>query len=128
MSISIQWEDAAHTIIRLHYQTSYTTEELRHITTEVFAMLNSVTHPVDVIVLQNPQVAPPRTGNMIAEFSYIARNMPRNLRLYINVGQGNAFSAALANLVLKLYRVSFEIKNVATLAEAHQYIAARARS
>ncbi len=125
MPIEISWDNDPHNLIIMHFVDTYTWLELDTVIDQTYAMLNSVPHQVDIIAVLDPKLKAPVGGNMIARFRKMLNYMPNNLGVYINVGRGNAFSRAIANTVLKIYPLKFDVRSAGSVEEAREMLAER---
>jgi hypothetical protein len=122
MSITTTWENQEHTIILMHYQNPWTWSEFEAAQAEQLRLINSVAHPVDVIMdISTGGNVPP---NALSRFREASKNRPANQRGMVFVG-AKLFDKTMVNTVQKTISTQFRevaIEFVDTLDEAKAFL------
>jgi hypothetical protein len=118
-AIRVVWHDDEHTIINMEFQAGWTWDEYRVGFREVFALADTVTHPV--FCLQTNAVAEARRvpgGTPMQIINELAHEKPNNLAA-VYVIDAAALSKVIINIFNRLNLLSgFNVTAVNTLQDA----------
>ncbi len=121
MSVTVAWDNAAHTIIRCEYEGEIDGENVRAALAAVAALLEGIDYPVDFI--NNLSSAHIGSEALIAGIRAMSDWPPHTRRVVVVSGQ--AAVRAAANVVRRLYpKWRRRVFIVDTVAEARQILAA----
>lgn len=122
MPASITWDDKSQTVLRYILTGTWTWAEFRLGVDEAVALINSVDHPVDVILdLRNSESLP--LDNPFPTLKYMVSVVPPNASqtAFIIVG-GQSLMVALVNSLQKIYPTDNKIAFVPTVQAARKII------
>jgi len=122
MGMSVEWDNDAHTIIRVTVRHPWTWEDYDQMVDESMARIAGEPHPVDTIIdLRDGGARPPGPGGMY-HFRRAWHSLPQNAGIIVNVGIGGL----LRSLVMLFVRATGQdsvVAMTATIEEAHAVIA-----
>lgn len=123
MAITVQWEDAAQSIIRSESSGKWTWEEYHEAVEKVVMLANSVDHRVDLIINTLDGATAP-SGSSMPHYQRAQRIMPDNVRMNV-IANTNTFGRVIINTFTRLNNGKGTLKVMAagTLEEARALIA-----
>jgi hypothetical protein len=126
MTINIVWDNPEKTIARYDYEGKWSWEELYKALQEFHQMLDTVNHPVDVIIdMQRTRLLP---ENVLARGSNVGQMVHPNQGITVVVG-ANSLVRAMADLYKRIYaKKAANFFMASKLDEAHAIIAKDGKS
>ena len=104
MPITASWDNLSKTIIRCEFDTEWTWNDVFAINHDVDGMMDTVNHPVHLIILMAGQ-AFPKTGTLIYTKHLFIHAHPNYAKHVVFVG-GNALIKTFEQIIRKAYALS----------------------
>lgn len=124
MNIKVFWDNDAQTIMRYQFFKGWSWADLRNIFDEGYALLDTVDHPVDVIMdFSEASIFAP--SGAINQARHVSNNQ-RHANLGLTAVVGSSFISSIFHMINKLagnMSEKWDITFVNSLAEAYEAVA-----
>jgi hypothetical protein len=121
MTIEVNWEDEAHTVVLLEFKGALTWKDYDDGVDKTYALMRTVDHKVDVISFMHPTVRLPK-GDAISHIKRAFMVRPPNMRKGLLIGS-DLFGEAVVRALIKVKGVQETYIAVENVEAAHAMIA-----